>query len=79
MQDRYSTTYTYTHNYISALNSFLEKTNCKERETRLVGGPTTLEGWVEVCVDGIWGRVVGKVEGRAKDLICSGMGFNETG
>lgn len=72
-------THKYSKHYSAALQIHLEKSNCKEREIRLVGGPTALEGWVEVCVDGIWGRVAAKVEGRAKDVICSGMGFTETG
>ena len=58
---------------------YTEKTNCTDHEIRLTGGPNILEGRLEVCIDGVWGKVAGKIEGMAKDVACSSLGFNETG
>lgn len=59
--------------------------NCSEGSVRLVGGPGSYEGRLEVCFSGVWGTVHGSLnpffiwsEFETR-VICSQLGFNRTG
>ena len=59
--------------------SSAETTDCVNNSLRLVGGPSIVEGWLEICIDGIWGRIVNNIEGKTKDFACAKLGFSEIG
>ena len=44
--------------------------NCTEGAVRLVGGRGSLEGRVEVCVDGFWGVLREQTELYVAEKIC---------
>ena len=69
-----STAYLVTIYFSSA-----ETTDCVNNSLRLIGGPSIVEGWLEICIDGIWGRIVNNIEGKTKDFACAKLGFSETG
>ena len=53
---------------------------CEANEIRLVDGPTSLRGRVEVCVDGRWSTVCGEhwdvLDAR---VVCNQLGNHTTG
>ena len=55
-----------------------EQTDCKNGSLRLVGGTTISEGLVEICIDGIWGRIA-NVEGKTKEFACEELGYSRIG
>ena len=54
--------------------------NCTEHSIMLVGGPSSLEGRVEVCVNGDWGTVTyGAWDYRDASVACRQLGFSPLG
>ncbi len=55
-------------------------TNCKDNDVRLVGGPTALEGRVEVCNNKVWsGMCHYGLDSRDANVVCSQLGYKSTG
>ena len=54
--------------------------NCTEHSIMLVGGPSPLEGRVEVCVNGDWGTVENNGwDYRDASVACRQLGFSPFG
>ena len=56
-------------------------TNCKDGDVRLVGGSTSLEGRVEVCLNNVWGTVCRKSSSffHEAQVVCNQLGFIRAG
>ena len=55
---------------------------CVERKVRLVGGVTNSSGRLEVCANGVWGRVCNALRYWGPDnarVVCHQLGFSEEG
>ena len=55
---------------------------CETGEIRLVGGVTNSVGRLEVCANGIWGRVCNRLQYWGPDnarVVCHQLGFSEDG
>ena len=63
-------------NYHNCLSS-TEKTDCVNGSLRLTG--YIAEGWLEICIDGVWGRISHKVEGKTVEFACAALGFSKIG
>ena len=63
--------------YELAVQCELEKTDCVNGSLRLTG--YIAEGWLEICIDGIWGKISHKVEGKTVEFACAAMGFSKIG
>ena len=53
---------------------------CEEGEVRLVGGVTNSSGILEVCANGMWGRVCNFFEywgPESARVVCRQLGFSE--
>ena len=63
------------------LNIYLSLAECGPEWTiRLVGGSTSTEGRVEVCLHGTWGTVSHDFWGRSDALVvCRQLGFSDIG
>ena len=47
---------------------------------RLIGGPTPLEGTVEVCMSNVWGGVChSSWDSNDANVVCSQLGFQPIG
>ena len=56
------------------------RTECNHNDARLVGGKNSMEGRVEICVDGRWGTVCDDQWDRMDALVaCRQMGLSVTG
>ena len=69
---------------ITSLESWTLSTGveCEEGEIRLVGGVTNSSGRLEVCANGMWGRVCNALQywGPANArVVCRQLGFLEQG
>ena len=54
--------------------------SCNEHLIRLAGGPSPLEGRVEVCVNGDWGAVNDRIwDYRQAIVACRQLGFSPLG
>ena len=55
---------------------FYVHVGCVENALRLVGGPTELEGTVEVCVNNMWGLIGdGSWDDADADVVCRQLGL----
>ena len=55
---------------------------CESGEVRLVGGVTDTVGRLEVCGNGVWGRVCNRFEYRGPNnarVVCRQLGFSHKG
>ena len=57
---------------------------CEDGDIRLVGGPTVLEGRVQVCLSNVWGAVCNNISNITtiiedqkafSKVVCSQLGF----
>ena len=65
-----------THQYILTVEE------CETGEVRLVGGVTNSTGRLEVCGNGVWGRVCNRFQYWGPDnarVVCRQLGFSEEG
>lgn len=54
--------------------------DCINGEVRIIGISNPLKGRVEVCLDGIWGRVCSREWGRADAaVVCRQLGYSSSG
>ena len=60
------------------LDLYLESGECNEGTVRLVNGTLKREGRLEVCVNGVWGRVCGRnFRKSAAYVACKQSGFSD--
>ena len=53
---------------------------CEDDGVRLIGGSTELEGNVQVCVNGVWGKVCDPNWGAAEAKVtCTSLGYSKLG
>ena len=55
---------------------------CETGAVRLVGGITNSTGRLEVCANGVWGRVCNKLQYWGPDnamVVCRQLGFSDKG
>ena len=55
---------------------------CESGLVRLVGGVTNSTGRLEVCANGVWGRVCNRLQYWGEDnarVVCRQLGFSDTG
>ena len=55
--------------------------DCEDGDIRLTGGPTPLEGRVEVCLSRVWGAVCADYSWSSYDarVACFQLGFQRQG
>lgn len=54
--------------------------DCVDGDVRLIGGPTPLEGTVEMCRNEVWAGVCDDSwDIRDANVVCSQLGFQSTG
>ena len=74
------------HVYVCSDSTAVVPSNCSDGDVRLVGGATSNEGRVEICVNQVWGTVCRSTssssygsyfqEGR---VVCRQLGHQELG
>ena len=50
-------------------------TQCANGDVRLAGGPSSNEGRVELCYNGVWGSVCRSYNNNAAAVICRQLGY----
>jgi len=64
--------------YFSAVSSVFS--NCTDGDVRLVGGSTTFEGRVELCINHAWGTVCDNSwSTNDGNVVCRQLGYQATG
>ena len=61
---------------------FYSVPECESGSARLVGGVTNSTGRLEVCGNGIWGRVCNRLQYWGEEnarVVCHQLGFSDTG
>ena len=59
--------------------SLLISGDCESGRIRLAGGDTEREGRVEICINGEWGTVCGKLWMKNNtNVVCRYLGFSDT-
>ena len=54
--------------------------DCADGDIRLIGGSTSLEGFVQVCYSGVWGTVCDDQWSRADAaVVCRQLGYSSAG
>ena len=55
-------------------------TDCDDDDIRLIGGPTSLEGTVEICRNQVWGGVCSyRWHTGDANIVCSQLGYQSSG
>ena len=49
---------------------------CTNGTVRLVDGPVESAGRVEICINGVWGRVYSGLDGNYSRVVCRQLGYN---
>ena len=56
------------------------KSNCIDNNVRLVGGPTPLEGTVEICRNKVWIGICSRSQNSAfANVVCYQLGYQSSG
>ena len=68
-------------NVITCLPACLGDTcNCTNGDIRLVGGPSSREGRVELCLNGMWGTICDSFwNNQDAVVVCRQLGYSQTG
>ena len=54
--------------------------DCAHGDIRLIGTSNHLAGYVEVCIDGVWGTVCDSYWGRSDaKVVCRQLGYSSSG
>lgn len=66
--------------FFSLTDPSVSEVNCKNGDVRLVGGPNVREGWVEICVNRVWGTVCSEqFSDDDAQVVCFQMNFERNG
>ena len=63
-------------------NCYFSLPECESGLVQLVGGVTHSTGRLEVCANGVWGRVCNRLQYWGEDnarVVCHQLGFSDTG
>ena len=70
----------YFYKFYTLLGGTIQPVNCVTGDIRLIGGTTSNEGRLEVCVNRVWGTVCGVLWGPTDSRVaCRQLGHQELG